>query len=398
MARLTIYRSDDSGAPTVNGTVGSLLTLLDACLLNGYTASVTSITRSGSVATVIVPVHHHLQTGQSVTIAGANESDYNGTFAVTVIDVVTFTYAVPGAPSTPATGTITWKKLAAGWTKPLTGTNKAAYLQGSGSNSNYLRIDDNGPGAGGAREARITGYETMSDVDTGTHPYPMASQGLGGGTVAAWSFRKSTTLDATARDWVVAADARTVYVFIKADVAVNVAGLYGAMVFGEFYSLMAGDAYRQFIGSRASENSAVGTTDVLDTMGGLGSQGPGLNMALDRGHNGTGDPVLAGRHTDKAVMGGGSIIGAGILPYTNPANGAFYMARIWIHDTITTPLYSLRGRMRGFWAFPHATSSVAHLEELQGSGELAGKRFLFIKGSGSNGMYSIEVSDTVETN
>ena len=52
MAQFQIYKSGDPGAPSLSGTVGSLVALLDACLVNGYTASITSITRSGSVATV----------------------------------------------------------------------------------------------------------------------------------------------------------------------------------------------------------------------------------------------------------------------------------------------------------------------------------------------------------
>lgn len=393
MARLTIYRSDDAGAPVLSGQVGTLVSLLDACLVNGYTATVTSITRSGSVATVIVPVGHHAYTGQSVTIAGANETDYNGTFTITVVNAVTFTYTVPGAPSSPATGAITWKKLAAGWTKPYTGTQKAAFQQGSGSNSNFLRVDDNGPGTGTAREARITGYETMSDVDTGTHNYPLVAQGIGG-VVAAFAVRKSSALDATSRAWVVAADSRTVYCFINAET-----NYYNGWGFGEIYSLLTGDSYRQFICARPIENSGAAGSELFDNISAIN-----LNNAahlLDRGHNGTGDPVLFGKHSDRSKSGNQAVM-FGIIPYTNPANGAFYLSRVWAHDPFTPPVKSLRGRMRGFWHWLHATSVVANLEDLIGTGELAGKTFLIIKPSGGagafTGCYAIETSDTVETN
>ena len=36
MAAPTIYRSSDASAPTLNGTAGSLIAVLDACLVNGY--------------------------------------------------------------------------------------------------------------------------------------------------------------------------------------------------------------------------------------------------------------------------------------------------------------------------------------------------------------------------
>jgi hypothetical protein len=70
--------------------------------------SVSSITRSGSTATVTTSAAHGFIDGQSVTIAGANEAEYNGVFVITShATPTTFTYEVTGAPATPATGTIT---------------------------------------------------------------------------------------------------------------------------------------------------------------------------------------------------------------------------------------------------------------------------------------------------
>ena len=71
-------------------------------------------------------------------------------------------------------------KAGAGWTKPYTGTNVAAFRQGAGSNGMYLRIDDTSTEAGN-RNARIVGYETMSDVNTGApQSFPTAAQRAGG--------------------------------------------------------------------------------------------------------------------------------------------------------------------------------------------------------------------------
>jgi hypothetical protein len=70
--------------------------------------SVTTITRSGTVATVTTPTPHNYTKGDFITIAGATQVDYNGTFVVaTVTSTTTFTYAVANSPVTPATGTIT---------------------------------------------------------------------------------------------------------------------------------------------------------------------------------------------------------------------------------------------------------------------------------------------------
>ena len=176
MARFTVYRSTDPGAPTMTGEVGKVVALLDACLVNGYTASITGITRVGTVATVVCGTTHNLITGQSVLITGADQADYNGTFVVTVVSAAVFSYTVGGTPVTPATGTMTYKRLAAGWTKPFVGTNKAAFKQGTGANDFYVRILDDGSGTGGAKEALARGFETMSDVDTGTGDFPTVAQ------------------------------------------------------------------------------------------------------------------------------------------------------------------------------------------------------------------------------
>lgn len=71
-----------------------------------YTLS--SLTRAGSTATAVTSTTNSLVTGDSVIIAGANETEYNGTFTITVtVAGTTFTYTVPGTPASPATGTIT---------------------------------------------------------------------------------------------------------------------------------------------------------------------------------------------------------------------------------------------------------------------------------------------------
>lgn len=68
--------------------------------------SVTSITRSGSTATVTTANDHNLASNVPVTISGADQADYNITTDIQVISSTTFTYTVANVPTTPATGTI----------------------------------------------------------------------------------------------------------------------------------------------------------------------------------------------------------------------------------------------------------------------------------------------------
>jgi hypothetical protein len=68
--------------------------------------SVTALTQSNGVATATVTAHGYSD-GDPVTIAGANQSGYNGLKAITYVDANTFTLPVDSATVTPATGTIT---------------------------------------------------------------------------------------------------------------------------------------------------------------------------------------------------------------------------------------------------------------------------------------------------
>lgn len=70
--------------------------------------SIATLTRVGTVATATTAADHTLATGLSVTVSGAAEVDYNGTFEITVTARNQFTYTVSGSASTPATGTISY--------------------------------------------------------------------------------------------------------------------------------------------------------------------------------------------------------------------------------------------------------------------------------------------------
>lgn len=83
-------------------------TLAAAAVTSGSALTLTSLTSSSTTATA-TKAGHGLVVGQYVTIAGATETAYNGTFRVaTVADSSHFTYTMDGAASaSPATGTVT---------------------------------------------------------------------------------------------------------------------------------------------------------------------------------------------------------------------------------------------------------------------------------------------------
>lgn len=75
--------------------------------------AVTSLTSSGTTATLTTTAAHGFTTGQYVQVAGAAQPNYNGTFTITVTTSTAFTYTMPGSATSPATGTITLYRIKA---------------------------------------------------------------------------------------------------------------------------------------------------------------------------------------------------------------------------------------------------------------------------------------------
>lgn len=75
----------------------------------GLNLEIHTITRSGTTATVTTQGSHGLAVGNTVTIAGASPSDYNGLVTVTTVPALNqFTYSIPNEwPPSPATTTTT---------------------------------------------------------------------------------------------------------------------------------------------------------------------------------------------------------------------------------------------------------------------------------------------------
>ena len=61
--------------------------------------TISSITFSGTTATMTTAVAHGLVTGNSITVSGATPSQYNGTFIVTVTGATTLTYTMASTPA-----------------------------------------------------------------------------------------------------------------------------------------------------------------------------------------------------------------------------------------------------------------------------------------------------------
>jgi len=117
--------------------------------------SVTTITRSGSTASV-AHTAHGMSAGQKVVIRGAVEYEYNGAFVISNVTTNAYDYTLTGTPTTPATGTITATALI------MTGVTNA-----SGVYSESLEISGDQPVFGKIRRASTgTKYQTGTIVGT----------------------------------------------------------------------------------------------------------------------------------------------------------------------------------------------------------------------------------------
>jgi hypothetical protein len=168
--------------------------------------SVSSITRSGSTATVTTASDHGWVTDNWITIAGASPSDYNGTFRITdATDSDEFEYSLGTlTPTTPASGT---KTARLGYVKH-NGRLRAANPTAGEFGSRFVSVvsyDDIRPLAEtDAKEVALqinkTEIELMAALldslpadaqplnrdldDTGVDTYPYAFDGLGAGRTA----------------------------------------------------------------------------------------------------------------------------------------------------------------------------------------------------------------------
>lgn len=311
---VTVYRWDDVGAPQLQGqSVGSLITVLDACLVNGY----------GS-------------------------------------------------------------KAPAGWSKPFSGTNLAAYRQGAGSRL-YLRIDD----GTGTVKARAVGYEAMTGVSTGTNAFPTAVQFASGLYVTL-----SNAVTSETRAWVVIADDKRVYLWIgyklsgAAALSASTSG-QSLFFFGDIVSFKQSDAYCcQIIGCRSEGTSG----EVSAASSTIDYAQPGHYIARNAAQ--AVGAVQNSKTHDYRGSGDIAVIGSpSALAYPDPVSGALNLSRILIGNGSATK--AIRGRLPGCWA-PLNALPGNNGDTFSGAGELAGREFILLdcESNLARGRVAIETSNT----
>lgn len=236
------FHSGMANGPILRGEAGALIELLDACLINGFDARTPdSIVVAGGVATVSLSAGNPFEQHVVIQLAGATPAGLNEEWRVATSGASSFTFACPGIADGTATGTITCKRAPAGWAKPFSATNKAAY-QSIDTNSTqlYLRLDD-----AHAQYTRVRGYENMTDVDTGDGLFPTLAQC----TDTEYSWPKSNVAGTTTRSWALVADGSMIHFLPVWSSSYPHADVFR---FGDAVPLFAADAYHCAISAEAT--------------------------------------------------------------------------------------------------------------------------------------------------
>lgn len=376
------FHSGMTGAPSLTGTAGAFIALLDACLKDGFgSQTATSLSVASGIATLTVPASHPYDVHTVVLVAGSTPSGLNGEKRVLTKSTNTITFDATGISDGVATGTITVKLAPAGWNKPFSGTSLAAYQSSNAaSTKTFLRVDDTA-----TQNATVRAYESMSDINSGTGPCPTLSQAAN----AYWC--KANGSAGTARPWIVIADDKTLWVKVcTVPSGLQFCGItYGA---GDFKPRKTADAYNFFLIAPTTDTSATSSigavacyyglahTDYLGEYSGWvlkSSSGIGPSLLLSKRSE------MYGSFTNGGISAGGGQSGNAFYAYPNGPDNALLLSRYMVADATN----SIRGVLRGPLYCPQVlpTSGFAALTTIDGQGDMADRKLMIVNGNTSAG-------------
>lgn len=373
------FHSAMSGAPTLNGTAGSLIAVLDACLVDGFgLKSADSVVVSGGIATATFSTGHSFAPDVIALVAGATPAGLNGEKRVLTTSTNTITFDATSIADGTATGTITVKLAPAGWEKPFSGTNLAAYRSTDVTGTRmFLRVAD------GTTTARVVGYESMSDVNTGVGAFPLNAQVAGGGYIP-----KASPANATARGWTLISDSRGWWLHIHT--ATTSPGISGSVWgFGDYDSLKSGDPFACALQCSLTDTSGSGSvcSEAAEYAGLSGIAGP----FTARSFTGLGGSVqLDHAHESYASSAGvsGAVASAMTPTYPNgPNNGLILSRKLLVERGV-----ALRGVSRGLLrAAQNCHAAFNWRDKVTGQGQYAGRTLMAVKCGGPAGTSSAGV-------
>ncbi|QPF74189.1 hypothetical protein G8A07_15545 [Roseateles sp. DAIF2] len=329
-----------AGAPVLSGTPGALIALLDAGLINGFgTGNVDSVVIAEGVGTVTRSAGHPAQIGAVMQLAGATVTGgtVNGKQRVLSVTTTAWTFDATGLPNQSATGAITQKVAPAGWAKVFSATNLAVYKSlDPAATGCLLRVDDTG-----TTQARVSGYESMTDVNTGQGRFPLDANANGPANT------KAQSADGTPVPWALACDGRYFHLILTAGAASAV-----TLSFGDILSVRSASPWDCALHVYSQALSVLGVTsgefDMVEASAPAWVPRPwtslGASTQLGRGYAAYGS-VNSGR--SGANAGGGT---GGHIPFPNGPDGGLYLSAHHLTEPAAGGM--VRGFSPGFWCAP----------------------------------------------
>lgn len=275
----------------------------------------------------------------------------------------------------------------AGWSKPFTGTAKAVFRMGGGT-QRYLRVDNNT----GNQYPKLRGYAAMTDVDTGSGDFPSLAQ------VATGLYGVSSeSMIGPDRPWILAADDKRFHLWVG----------YNNLTTDGFTSYSAKPWV--FFGDIIPHK----TDDIGHCMliAGTGTSGTGVNYMGTSIYN-TGS-LLSGHYLATAVdqvtaslqcskvtdvrgpnSSGTATVGVSGCPYPDPVSGGLLLAPIWVLNPSDR---ATRGRLPGVWAPLHNLPGASgDIFQGNAAGGLSGREFMLLDAANNTtrARLALEISDT----
>lgn len=377
MTQVKYFHAEQVGAPTLNGVQGTLINLLDACLVNGFgLKAVDSLVVAGNVATVTVTTGHSMQPDMVALIEGATPAGLNGEKRVIAASSTTFTFAAPGISDQTATGTITTKVAPLGWEKVFSATNVAVYRASSVEGTRmFYRFDETGD----ARGARVRGYETMSDASTGTNPFPSTAQ-----HPDALNWMKAGTADSSPRDWTIIGDHRTIYFHAN---GLSQAGFPTSfrnngivLALGDYKPFKPGNPYAAVLhgvgsGLYASNGAHAGCMEIANRTHAFNSRvyGP-------RNYTGVASAVMLSYRYESMFDDAATSGQVAYFAYPNGPDNGLILTRCQYGSESSTNVFHAEGRTRGIYRIPqNCHAAFTQRAKIDGTGELTGRKLLVVK-------------------
>lgn len=326
------YHYQQTGAPQISGTAGYGISILDACLVDGFNLrNITSIIVNSNIVTVTTSTDHGFGLGEIVLISGANEAVFNNEFKIISLpNSTSFTFSLVTGLTT-ATGTLTVKLAPLGWEKVFSDINKAVYRSKDVTGSRlYLRIDDTN-----AQYMLANMYETMTNIDVGS----------GGSPTMYW--KKSDASSTSARNWFLIGNSKIFYIMIGFHNLIQ--DKVNPCVFGDLISCKAGDAYQCMLVGQTANSSYQGSDNHFPC---VGSTSDITGQYIARTYSQIGSVI----QFYKLDASSNSRMGSdGVTSFPNSSDNGLHLNPVYVYES-TTKAY--RGVMPGLYTPFEKTSGA----------------------------------------